>query len=328
VQRPRAINFIHYERPEGYVVRRIFTLVETYSSVLAGSGFGLKIDFAKNTEDPARVFRALSGLIDFCQYFDKSLVRALNLDIKPILLLEDIDQGSITGWLKNSFRTSKNEIITDRAIWQALSRYLNTAKRIFIDFFRDRDTVESLEEITGLQRKLLHLAEASPLSTRTICGPVSQRELLEGVDKFQLPLRELMVADKAYYLLNEESSSINLDLNISASQIEKILLGEVLENEQEMILKIKKPDYLGDSKWVFRHGKRTIEAKMNDLEWMQSFRRREIPVVPGDAFRAVIRSVTKYDFNGELLSEQISVQRVIEVIPDIYEQLSLFPEKD
>ena len=62
--------------------------------------FGFKIDFVRNTEDPARVFRAFSGLIDFCQVTDKTLIKSLDIDIEPDLLLDNIEQGSISVWLK------------------------------------------------------------------------------------------------------------------------------------------------------------------------------------------------------------------------------------
>jgi hypothetical protein len=32
----------------------------------------------------------------------------------------------------------------------------------------------------------------------------------------------------------------------------------------QMILAVKKPDYLGDSKWDLRHGRRSIAAKIED----------------------------------------------------------------
>lgn len=45
------------------------------------SDFGFKIDFNRNTEDPARIFRALSKLIIFSETTDQTLIKALNLDL-------------------------------------------------------------------------------------------------------------------------------------------------------------------------------------------------------------------------------------------------------
>lgn len=290
---------------------------------LSRVSFGFKIDFAKGTEDPARVFRSLSEFTKFCQSLDKSLVRSLNIDAEPILILDDIEQGSIISWLKNNFKSSDKERFRVD-ILDEINIYLNKARRAFINFLSERDTIGNLAEATKLQTELLSLAQNSGIGKFTICGPVNHKELLESAENYQLALCELTLADKAYYLTANESFPINVNFRFSKDKIEDILLDRTLEAEREMILKIKKPDYLGDSKWVFRHGRKTIEAKVNDLEWMRSFRRREVPVIPGDSFRAIVKTVTKYDFNGEVLSEQSTIQKVIEVIPDIYEQISLF----
>lgn len=301
-------------------------MVASSRSSLSRVSFGFKIDFATNTEDPARVFRSLSQLINFSQTLDKSLIKALNVNVEPVLLLEDIEPGSITSWLRNNFKFSEEEIVGFN-ILNEINLYLNEARRVFINFLSERSTIQNISEASTLQSELLSLAEKSGISKFTISGPVSHKELLESVDKYQLGLRELILTDKAYYLTGNKTAPLNVDFRFSKEKIEDILLFQTLENQDEMILKIKKPDYLGDSKWVFRHGRRTIEAKVNDLEWMRSFRRREIPVSPGDSFRAIVKSITKYDLNGEVLSENSSIEKVIEVIPDIYEQLSLFPEK-
>ncbi|MEB3283227.1 MAG: hypothetical protein VKK42_30335 [Lyngbya sp.] len=94
-----------------------------------------------------------------------------------------------------------------------------------------------------------------------------------------------------------------------------------------MILKIKKPDYLGESKWEFKHEKRTINVKIQDLEWLSKFRNREVVVAPGDAIKAIVEVISKYDFSGEVISIQYSIQKVLEVIPMPPEsQLSLFKD--
>lgn len=88
-------------------------------------------------------------------------------------------------------------------------------------------------------------------------------------------------------------------------------------------------NYLGESKWEFRHGSRAIDVKINDLEWLKKFRQREIIIAPGDAVKAKVEIVSKYDSLGELLSTQHTIQKVITIIPMPPEnQLSLFEDKN
>ena len=59
-----------------------------------------------------------------------------------------------------------------------------------------------------------------------------------------------------------------------------------------MILAVKKPDYLGDSKWDLRHGKRPISARIEDGAWLRRFQSREVDVRPGNYFVARFASNT------------------------------------
>ena len=84
----------------------------------------------------------------------------------------------------------------------------------------------------------------------------------------------------------------------------------------EMILAVKKPDYLGTSKWELRHGKRTISARIDDPEWLQRFQRRAVDVRPGDALRCMAEIELLYGFDNELIAERDTVMKVLEVMAD------------
>jgi hypothetical protein len=84
--------------------------------------FGFKIEFVRDTEDPSRVFRAFSGLIDFCQVTDKTLIKSLDLDIEPDLRLDNIEQGSIIVWLKNVLKSANENTLHNLDGERLLSR--------------------------------------------------------------------------------------------------------------------------------------------------------------------------------------------------------------
>ena len=64
------------------------------------SEFCIKIDFEKGVGSPSRVFRAMSDLIETMQAIDVSLVQSIDAKIEPILLLEDVETGSVKAWLR------------------------------------------------------------------------------------------------------------------------------------------------------------------------------------------------------------------------------------
>lgn len=288
--------------------------------------FGFKIDFVRDTEDPARVFRAFSGLIDFCQVTDKTLIKYLDIDIEPDLLLDNIDQGSIRVWLKLFFKSVNNNL-SDLDL-KLLSSYLVESKSCIIKFINKRDTIKSHSEFLELQDKLIPLAKNTNTNTLGIYTPPNDKDLLLSIDKFQLASSELQAADKLYYLTRSSNLPVNRNFSISPESIDNLLIEEPIKSEQVMILKVKKPDYLGESKWKFIRDRGAIDVKINDLEWLKKFKQREVIIAPGDAVKAKVEVVTKYDFQGKLISTQHTIQEVIEVIPKPPDnQLSLFKDK-
>ncbi len=82
-------------------------------STQSNPDFCLEIDFERGTESPERIFRAMSDLIETFQSLDADLVTSIDVRIEPILLLEDIESGSIKTWLKTQLETLDDEALKD-----------------------------------------------------------------------------------------------------------------------------------------------------------------------------------------------------------------------
>ncbi|NEQ73203.1 MAG: hypothetical protein F6K23_09015 [Okeania sp. SIO2C9] len=289
--------------------------------------FGYKIDFARDTEDPERVFRAMLGLIEFSKVTDNTLIKYLDVEIESTLVLENIEQGSFIVWFKNILNpVDPNQKINVKSICS----YLGRGKLDIIKFMNDRNTINNRSEILELQEILKESppeTESNPLGIYT--AP-SDKELLSNIDKFCKASSELKKSDQLFYLIKKSTFPVNRHFYLSEESKEKLLFKEVIENELTMILKVKKPDYLGESKWEFKHEKRRIEAKIADLEWLQSFRNGDVFIFPRASIKAIVKIVSKYDHGGKLISSQYTIKKVIEVIPPSPPpgtQLSLFPDE-
>jgi hypothetical protein len=64
------------------------------------SDFGIEIDFQPGTDAPSRVFKTITALIEAFQIVDRQLAESV-ARIEPVLLLENIEAGSIIVWLRN-----------------------------------------------------------------------------------------------------------------------------------------------------------------------------------------------------------------------------------
>ena len=67
----------------------------------------IRIEYQKSTEAPSRIFRSAAELIDAFYAVERDLAKSINADIAPVILLEEIQSGSILVWLKGTSKIVK-----------------------------------------------------------------------------------------------------------------------------------------------------------------------------------------------------------------------------
>ena len=92
------------------------------------SDFAFTIQFQKGSGNPRRVFDAASTLIDAFEVLDKALVDSVDVKISPLMVLEDVESGSIKVFLKNILSRIDDDALKT-ADWKLLvGHYLVKAK--------------------------------------------------------------------------------------------------------------------------------------------------------------------------------------------------------
>ena len=81
-----------------------------------------------------------------------------------------------------------------------------------------------------------------------------------------------------------------------------------------MLLKVKRPDFLGEAQWDFRHGSNLIKARITDMGWLDEFHARRVVVQPGDALDADVHVFARYTADGELVRATYTVVHVRRVV--------------
>lgn len=274
----------------------------------------IEIQFERRTEDPARVFRSMQALIETFQEFDNSLVKSIDSNIKPILILEDIEAGSIKSWLSSALEAVDDDALKNLDWKPAVGKYLVKAKYCTVDFLNGKTKISSLSDVKQLEDKINEAAKETDVKWLSVYEKIPTNKLLHCLERISTSLSHLQKNDKASYLTEHEKVDFNLEFGLAPESIEELLTKDTIISQSEMILKVKKPDYLGESKWDFRHGGRSFPAKIIHKEWLDSFQNRQIDIRPGDSIRAMIEMMNKYDFNGELIGTDYNILQVIEVI--------------
>lgn len=283
--------------------------------------FGFEIDFQRGVGPASRVFTATHDFIKACEALDDELVKSIDSSIETVLVLEDIQSGSIKTWLRNALSATEDDALKTLDWKPLVGKYLVRAKYAVIRWIDDDSAPRSLPD---LRRELQRIAAETDVRHLPDYTAPSPAALVTAVRDFQAVKDRLLPGDRATLLTKEGDLEFNLSVSLPIEDIEALAVARTIENPPaEMILPVKRPDYLGESKWELRHGKRNIGAKIDDQPWLRRFQNRQVDVRPGDALRCTVRVELLYGFDNELLTERYTVLDVLEVLVNRVETLDL-----
>ena len=290
--------------------------------------FCITIDFDKSSSNPERVFMAMSNIITSLKRLDDSLIRSIDKNITPVLILEDIETGSIKVWLKQLLEQIDDEGLKSLDWKPLVGQYLVKAKYVIINFLEGKTKITDSKEIKKLQNELYEIAENTDVNKFPAYSPVSVPKLIENIDRLNTALKSLNPKDKVYFTSNEGNATFNIDFNFVPEEIEDLLTREKLENTATLILRVKKPDYLGSSQWEFKYDRKIIYVKILDLSWLTSFQQRKEDVRPGDSIKASVKITVKYGFDNAVINTHYEILKVDGIIRDDTYNLSMFEEEE
>ncbi len=289
--------------------------------------FAIYIDFQRDVGKPQRIFQTADALIRAMQKIDKTLCKTIDSKIEPLMVLEEIESGSLKIWLKNILESVEDEALK-KLDWRPLmGKYLVKAKYVIIDFV-NKGQSEDKESLLKLSKEIKEIAQETDIRHLPDYKAPNIAELADAIKEISEAKNFLDKGDKMQYIGDDKS--INFDLNIewTPEKFEDFLTKETVEfPEAPMILAIKKPDYLGSSAWELRHGRKRIDARIEDEEWLKEFQERRKDVRPGDSLRCKVKQKFHYGFDNELIAEKYTITKVDEVLENKYKQTDLFDDE-
>jgi hypothetical protein len=278
--------------------------------------FAITVDFVRGTGDPSRPFRTMIDLLGALARFDRDLIRSVDVTIEPVLLLEDVEAGSIKAWVATILKSTDDSTIRSGDWKKVLGEYLVKGKYFLLEKLEGAQTITQPRLLDEIQSGLL--LEAELTNVRSLPGyvPMSRTRIAAHVADLTASLEYLDDGDSASFESRDgDPVPFNTHIRVDAAEISEMLAARTIVNDVEMILKVKKPDFLGNSMWEFNHEGHPISASILDHEWLARFRRQGLGVRPGVALRALVRVEASYDDDNEALPSRYSVLKVYEVIP-------------
>lgn len=311
------------------MTRRPVVHVSTTAPEPPKADFAIFIDFDKDSPRPQRVFQAAEGLISAFERLDKTLVHSLDPSIETVLLLEDIEAGSLKIWLRDRLSNTENQSLYELDWRPLVGRYLVAAKYAYVEWINDEEERGRPGSLSDLRKRFLELARKTDLHRIPAYGVPSAAELIASTDDMKRALSKLDKNDKAAFVSEDGTAEFDLSIDWEGLEVADLAVRETIDAPPSpMILGVKRPDYLGEAQWEFRHGRRTIRAKIEDTEWLTAFQTRGVDVRPGDALRCIVKQQIKYGYDNELVAEVFTVIKVKEVLENRYRQIDMFNEDD
>ena len=277
--------------------------------------FELVVEFKRDSGDPSRVFKTMTGLIESVQSLDQHLSYSVGPSVKTTLILQDIQASSLKAKLKNIIEEIPDEALKQAEIKPILGHFLVKAKHRVIDWCSDRKQVADKDEIKQLQSEIKQLAQETDVKQLPAYTEPDTESLLIDINSIRNALQNLEADDYARYESEEGVSKFNKQMEISAEIIRDVMTREKLISESEKILKVKKPDYLGFSMWLFKYQGRSIDVKILDDEWLKAFHLKKVSVLPGDSIRALVKEEVLYGYNNEVIHTNYEALRVVDILP-------------
>jgi len=210
-------------------------------------------------------------------------------------------------------------------IWKpAVGKYLVRAKHAYILWANREGPGRTLSD---LGREILNIARETDVLEMPIYSAPPVQDLVEAAKGIEAAKSPLIPGEDKISYISPDATDVDFDLTIRWAPEELISLAtkETVKFENmPMTLVVRRPDYLGLTKWDFRHGKRQISARISDSEWLRAFQSRETDVRPGDALKCLATVEHSYGFDNELISENVTITKVVEVLENRLSQLGLF----
>lgn len=276
--------------------------------------FEIRVEFQRGEGDPTRVFRTMAGLIEAVQRMDSHLALMVGSGVRTTLVLEDVEASSLKSRLRSVVESVPDEPLQRGDVKSLIGHFLLKGKHRILEWCQDRVEISDRAEIKQLEFDLQQLAQQTDIKQIPAYAIIDTPSLLADIAAVNEALLPLQNNDVATFESSEGRSRYNPRLVVSDDVIREIVTRETLPSLGEKILKVKKPDYLGASKWGFRYGSHTIEAKITDVAWLARFQSNQEHVNPGDSLRVQLFEEVSYGYDNEVVHTEYEVRQVVEVI--------------
>jgi hypothetical protein len=280
----------------------------------AEADFGVTVSFERGKADPVRVFEALTLILHGFSELDRVMVGALDAKLAPLMVLEDVEAQSITAWARTKLRQTDDEVLKSGDWKKALGAALTTAKYRVLEYLDAKVAANEGRRLEQLRSDLEKIAHEPELRHMPLPAEIKLKALVVSLDRIQEGKALLTQSEKLTIRSEGEVHEVDISETKRPSDYLSEVEGSKASGTMAMTMLVRRPDYLGNTKWEFKHGPDTISAAISDEEWLNRFRSGLELVLPGSALECLVAYHYSYGKSGDLLNARHEIIRVLRVI--------------
>lgn len=254
--------------------------------------FELYVQFERQSQTPQRVFKAIADLVTAFTKFDELLAQSILPELHAELILDDVEAGSIRSKLAILLRGIPDEAIKDFDWKKLVGHFLLKAKYNLLKLLEGKASFTDAREIENLRISLESMAPTETLNPLMVPGQISSIKLVGLIEDIVRAAALLRPNDYADYRSSFGNARINP--NFDTSNLRALLATNTETSENEYLVKIKRPDFMGEAMWELVLKGHTIPAKMADAPWLEEFHQGLVDVRPNDYLSIRLRTDTTF----------------------------------
>lgn len=264
--------------------------------------------------NPQRILTTAAAFITVLNECDNMLLRSFSTELRTHCALEQIEIGSLSARLRQILHLVDDDALQAFERNVVIGTLLVRLKYFFLRILGETGALPQKDKLQEMVKYIYDEIKKANLTDMLLHHEVSMTALAEQAKALSDVIAQLKDGESiTYHTDYGEEATINADFSVTDDDISALLAERTIENTTTAILIVRKPDFLGTTKWDFKFNKRNLSVAIMDREWLSRYQNGLLDIRPGDALEVEMKEIVQYDARGEVLREDREILKVVAV---------------
>ena len=276
--------------------------------------FSIALDFIPSSS-PRRVLTAASEFLEALESLDSLLVKSVAPSLKCSYRLQSVQSGSLLTYIKAVLETVDDEELKKGNTNVLIGAFMLKAKYACLSYLSRHNGIGKRNDLMELANSVHMIALQSGISQMQAYSKPPLYELGKEARKISDSLQLLEEGESVAFQIDEQQTALTRHMVVTPADLELLLVEREISTPTKMILKVRKPDFLGNSRWEFRYNGQSVFIPVNDAEWLAKFQSGKQDFRPGVSLVVECTHTVSYGYDGEVVEESRVIEKVLDIIP-------------